>query len=171
MAMRLDVAALISLVGEDKLREELNKNTWYLQFIDNSLTSRGNGNRFNTIEVFSINQITTANNPIEYLLFNDADFFRYIAFKMINVYDHTKFDNDDDYSDWLYNELDFEHELSLDVAEYIWKAINEYNHDQIKQLFEQDDYNLYLLYDKDHIQVLPNNFDKTKKFLNQWFPK
>jgi len=159
MALRLDITALISLVGEDKLREELNKNTWYIQFID-----------IRDINVNSITRFTTTSNPIEYLLFNDTDFFRYIAFRLPNIYDHDKFESEDDYSSWLYEQLDEEMKIPIDSAELLWKTINSYSHDQIINLFNEDGDEVYILYDKYFTPVLPYCYE-TNEFLAKWFPR
>ena len=157
MAIRLDIAALIALIGEDKLREELDKNTWYLHCIDSG-----------KIHIDSTWRFTTISNPIEYLLFNNMDFFQYVAFRLSEIYDHDKFENEDDYMSWLYEQLDEVMEIPIEAAELLWKTINSYTHNEIRELFHQEASEIYILCDKNFQQVFPN---ATKEFLQKWFPR
>jgi len=151
MAIRLDVAALISLVGNDRLQEELDKNTWYIQVVTV-------GNYRTPTRVDNITRFKTTLNPIEYLLFNNLDFFETIALRMSDIFDTDK--------------LDGITEIPIDDAEFIWKTIKDtFDRRDMNLLFNQDEYRAIILFDKDLHQVLPYSEDRpSSEFLTKWFP-
>jgi len=168
MTKRLDVAAAIALVGEDRIREELDKNTWYIQLID--ISSRSRGNPFQRIEIHSHKRFITPENPIEYLLYNDIDFFRYIALKLCDKYDPNEFEDVDDYMTAVIQATEEDMEIPIAIADFLWKLINTFSHAQIKNLFLQDNLEVYILYDKEFRQMLPVTF-YAEEFFNKWFPR
>lgn len=169
MSRRLDTSAAIKLLGEDKLREELDKNVWYLQSID--ITELNPVERFPIIKCHNFTRFITTGNPIEYLLFNNVDFFRDIVTKSVLTFDPTKFTDLDHYIVWLKEKLGDEPGIPIDVAEIIWSSIkNDLTYAQIINLFQQYDYFTLILFDKDLKQIFSTH-ETTNSFLNQWFPR
>jgi len=164
MTNSVSVASIINLIGEDRIREELDKNMWYVQFIDTH-------SRYD----YHLTRFTTTSNPIKYLLFNDVNFFQYIGFRLPDIYPRDMFKNKDDYLEWLSRQ---EYEIMVTAAKLLWKTIKSYSHSEIKTIIHSTNTHfdsIFVLLDKDGTKIFPDSdnhyINKCDAFLTQWFPK
>lgn len=188
---RLDVKSLINLVDEEKLRRELDKDTYYWYWYCPDSGYEEYDSRYHRFE--------TTVNPIEYLIFNDDSFVSTLLEIMSDLEDKIRFDIEDDYYKYesheqpscLYiealdeNESDksFNEDVLFDqlrnqcgthYAEIIWKHLNNMTIDEILKEFKNAHWGsgsrLHLL-DSDFNHILPtgkHNYDDTKKLFLQW---
>ncbi len=77
MTNRLDVSALVTLVGKDKIRSEINKNTWYYNII--YMYNEGD-------PILNLFEVPDGVAPLEYLVFNDLLFLRWILDNTTSVF-------------------------------------------------------------------------------------
>jgi len=175
MAKRLEIAAAIALIGEDKLRDELDKNTWSFLHVKNELLDHEHQDLYdiNIIKVPKMKRFTTEANPIEYLIFNEEAFVRDTIVDSIleEVCLHLGIANENSDS-LLETVLDDDWKMTPEVCDVVWIIISkELTHEEIKSRFTRTRthcQDVFFLFDKDGTQVFP---DPSDEFLNKWFPK
>ena len=129
MTRRLDVSALVSLVGRDRLRAELDQEDWFLlEMLDNIPT------------VFRRVTISSDINPIEWLIYNDLWFAlqlmdRYlleepsVASKVVKIVTGDRYEPES--SIWLDRAVNQaipllrrQKELPIEVADILWNTMS-----------------------------------------------
>ena len=167
MTNRLDIAALITIVGEDKLREELDSSVWYYQRID--ISSRPSTQAFQTIHIAEFAKFVTKENPLKYLIFNEIDIINDII-PSLPEDPHYSLIQDDILAENVYG--DETNDFNSEHSEYIWNKILELPKQDLRNLLKQYDYTKVIIYNSKLEQILPlneYNTDPIDEFINKWF--
>lgn len=150
MAKRLDVAALVSLVGKDNIKKELNKNIWYYVIIDN--TQR---------PIFSDDYQGSA---FEYFFFNETDFLKYFLLHLSGNIAEKISSDIDSILDEVYNDQEPSDEVLIDI----WNIIKRYPQKDINRTFKNSikAEQFFSVYDNNGTTIFPVGFEEeTEKFM------
>jgi len=170
MTRRLDVASALTLIGEDKFQEELDRNTWYYLHIRNEMAEYPDGVELTSPQIGKFKRFKTEANPIVYLIYNDIALSREFGVQIAGlIAGQLGFNNEDELIDWIMDDM---WEITQEYADAIWNVImTQLSHEEIKKTFNyinNGNNDIFFIFDKDQNQVFPNLSDE---FLNKWFPK
>jgi transcription termination factor NusB len=164
MARRLDISALVTLIGKDKIRSELDKNIYYYNIIDRDNDDKRFPYRlYNVFERFEVPENVS---PLEYLIFNKLDFLKWIIGRIdagfISV--SGRFNR---IARKIIEDIDNIDEISDKYMNKIWEIIKSLTLVEINIIFTQSaNYNVYTyIYDSDLNVVLPGYDERAKKFI------
>lgn len=174
MAKRLDISALVELVGAIKLKKELLKDTWYYNIIEN--VHYGPQAILRHFEV-------PESQVFEYIIFNEPKISEFILREGVyllgkvpkDIISDLPWDEKFRNIDYLHKMADFikiNNKIPPNWAEWLFETITE---DILVGILSYDEFctnNLLIIYDHKMRQVLPvidNNI--TDRYLRQWFKK
>ncbi len=151
MSKRLDVSALISIAGEDKVRKELNKRTWYFNLVDTNVTTNNIPNR-------ELRRLIVPNNvkPLEYAFFNSPEFLGWIVRTISYAHQYSFLDKSiDKILEYVYE--DDIHDIPSKYMNKVWKVVEILSRKDLNDLFvDSIKEGIYaFLYDGDTSPVFP----------------
>ena len=179
MAARLDVTAAINLIGEEKLREEIDKNTYlflHLRYEE----IENDGFTLPIVKISKLKRFKTESNPIGYLLTDEFSFFLEIGVTLSDkIYKRAGFTTEDKCCDFILDSIDENefnsgkfNDITLNIIELLWDVIGkELSHDEIIMIFKNMNNGsdeMFHIFDKDQKEIL---LGSDKIFLDKWFPR